>query len=69
MRYQIIKYVGLASGALAALLILAGVIGFFTGEFLNVKHFVWFFWAANTLLFFGIFCILVFIGRKNKEEK
>ncbi|MBC8486455.1 MAG: hypothetical protein H8D45_10495 [Bacteroidetes bacterium] len=69
IRYQIFKYAGLAAGALAALLILAGIIGFFSGVFLNVNNFFNYFWFANTFLFFAIFCMLVFIGGKNKEEK
>jgi len=69
IRYQIIKYAGLAAGALAALLILAGIIGFFSGVFLNVGNFFNYFWFANTFLFFAIFCMLVFIACKDKEEK
>ncbi|MBN2172519.1 MAG: hypothetical protein JW731_00200 [Bacteroidales bacterium] len=62
------KYLGLASGFVGALFILAGVIGFFVDNFLNVKNFSWFFYAANTFIFFAIFCILVSFNCKDKKE-
>lgn len=66
--HLICKYAGMLSGGLAGLFMLFGVIGFFTGEFLNVARFSNWFWFANTLLFFAIFCMLVFIGCKDKQE-
>lgn len=64
----ICKYTGLFFGGLAALFMLFGVIGFFTGEFLGVVRFSNWFWFANTFLLFAIFSILVFIGCKEKQE-
>lgn len=65
--HLICKYVGLASGTLAVLFMIAGAIGFFTGEFLNVVRFSNFFWFANPLLLLGIFGMVVHIACKDKE--
>lgn len=64
--HAICKYIGLASGALAGLLILAGIISFFTGEFLNVRRFATFFWFANSFAIFGIFAMVVHLACKDK---
>jgi hypothetical protein len=70
MKLHIIcKYAGLISGAIGALYIISGIIGFFTGEFLNVRNFSWFFWAANTFVMFGIFCMVVYIAFKDREKE
>ena len=61
------KYLGFLFGALGGLFILAGIIGYFTGEFLRVSNFTWFFWAANTFIMFGIFGIVGYIATKKKE--
>ncbi|MCF8367790.1 MAG: hypothetical protein K9G76_02020 [Bacteroidales bacterium] len=65
--YQIGKYAGLLSGLLAILFMLAGVISFLTGEFLNVIRFSNFFWFATPLLLLGIFGLLVDLVYKEKE--
>jgi len=67
--YQIFKFLGVAAGILAMLLILAGVIGRFSGEFLGVKNFTWFFWIANTFFLFGIFGILGYMAFKEKPAE
>lgn len=55
----IINYLGWASGIFGALLMLGGVIGFFTGnEFLGVRNFYNFFFIANSFLFLGIFILV-----------
>jgi len=55
----IISYLGWAAGIFGALLILAGVIGFFIGgEFLTVRNFYNYFFIANSFLFLGIFCLV-----------
>lgn len=64
----ICKYFGLLSGAIAILLVLAGVIGFLKGEFLNVVRFSNFFWFANTFFLMAIFGIVTSIACKDKSE-
>ncbi|MCK9400250.1 MAG: hypothetical protein M0Q51_09720 [Bacteroidales bacterium] len=55
----IINYLGWASGIFGGLLMLGGVIGFFTGtEFLGVGSFFNFFFIANSFLFLGIFILV-----------
>ena len=55
----IINYLGWASGIFGALLILGGVIGFFTGnEFLGVRNFFNFFFISTSFLLLGIFLML-----------
>ncbi|MCD4745928.1 MAG: hypothetical protein K8R58_06480 [Bacteroidales bacterium] len=63
------KYIGWISGALGALLMLFGVIAFFSGEFLTVKNHFNYFYIANSFLFLGIFCFLCDMNCKNKEDK
>ncbi len=63
---QISKFIGLISGVIGGLFILSGIIGRFTGEFLAVKNFSWFFWAANTFILFGIFSLMVYFAYKPK---
>lgn len=63
------KYVGLLSGGVAGLLIIGGIIGFFSGEFLGVARYSNFFWFANTFLFLGIFSMLVHVACKDKKEQ
>lgn len=65
--HKICKYTGLASGFIGLLFIFCGIIGYFTGEFLTVRNFSWFFWAANTFIMFGIFGMVVYIACKDKE--
>jgi cytochrome bd-type quinol oxidase subunit 1 len=70
----IVNYLGWASGIFGALLMLAGVIGFFIGkEFLGVANFYNYFFIANSFLFLGIF---ILVGTRcfccctcNSEEK
>ncbi|MCD4735025.1 MAG: hypothetical protein K8R53_03190 [Bacteroidales bacterium] len=62
------KYLGLITGGFAGLLLIAGIIGYFSGEFLNVTRFTNFFWFANSFLFFAIFCMVVNIACKDKKE-
>jgi hypothetical protein len=55
----IINYLGWASGIFGALLMLGGVIGFFTGnEFLGVKNFWNFFILAIPFILLGIFFLV-----------
>jgi high-affinity Fe2+/Pb2+ permease len=60
---------GLISGGIGALFILGGIIGYFVGDFLTVKNFSWFFWAANTFILFAIFGMVVHISCNKKEDK
>jgi len=70
---KLINYIGWASGIFGGILILCGVIGFFTGaEFLGVRNFFNWFYLANSFIFLGIF--LVVATREccccsNEEEK
>lgn len=64
---QICKYMGLASLVGTALLLVGGLISFYTGEFLNVKRFSNFFWFANTFALFGILCFVAFLSLRSKE--
>jgi high-affinity Fe2+/Pb2+ permease len=66
---QFCKYMGLISGGIGALFILGGIIGYFIGEFMGVKSFSWFFWAANTFILFAIFGMVVHISCSKKEDK
>lgn len=55
----IVYYLGWISGIFGALLMLAGIIGYFTGgEFLTVRNFYNFFFIANSFLFLGFFCLI-----------
>jgi hypothetical protein len=67
--HKICKYAGLLSGAVGLVFIAGGIIGYFTGEFIRVRNFSWFFWAANTFIMFGIFCMVTHIACKDKEGK
>lgn len=65
---QLFKYLGLVSLVITGLLILGGVIGMYTGEFLNVRRFSNFFWFANTFALFGILCMLVSSSMRGKDQ-
>jgi len=65
--HLLFKYIGMASGVLAILFMISGLISFLTGEFLNVARFSNFFWFATPLLLLGIFGILVYIADKDKD--
>lgn len=65
----ICKYLGLAIGSIGGLLIFAGIIGFFVGPFLTVVKYWNYFWFALPLILFAIFCMLVHIAFKVKEDK
>jgi hypothetical protein len=55
----IINYLGWASGIFGGLLMLGGVIGFFTGnEFIGVRNFFNFFFIANSFIILGIFLLV-----------
>jgi hypothetical protein len=55
----IVNYLGWASGIFGALLMLCGVIGFFTGTgFLGVRNFYNYFFIANSFIFLGIFLVV-----------
>lgn len=55
----LVIYAGWACGILGALLMLAGVIGYFTnGEFLSVRNYFNFFFLADSFIILGIFCVL-----------
>jgi hypothetical protein len=55
----IVNYIGWAAGIIGILMLLAGVICFFTGnEFLGVKYFQNYFMVANTFFFMGIFLMV-----------
>jgi hypothetical protein len=51
---QLCKYVGILSLVITSFLMLFGIIGYFAGEFLNVKNFSTFFWFANPFALFGL---------------
>lgn len=65
---QICRYIGLIFGGIGALFIIGGVIGYFVGEFMGVRNFSWFFWAANTFILFAIFSMVVHISCNNKND-
>ncbi len=48
--HLICKYLGLALGSFSGLLLLAGVIGFFTGPFLSVVNYWNYFWFASPFI-------------------
>lgn len=55
----IVNYLGWVSGIFGALLMLCGVIGYFTGkEFLGVSNFYNYFYIANSFIFLGIFLVV-----------
>jgi hypothetical protein len=55
----IVNYLGWASGIFGGLLMLCGVIGFFTGtEFLGVKYYQNFFFTSNSFVILGIFLLV-----------
>lgn len=62
----ICKYLGLLSGGIALLLMILGVIRYFSPQFFGVRYYWTFIWFANTFLYFGIFCIVVHIACKKK---
>lgn len=64
---NLFKFLGISSGLLGLLFIIAGIIGYFTGEFLNVRNFTWFFWAANSFIMLGIFGLVGFIALREKQ--
>lgn len=56
---KIVNYLGWASGLFGGLLMLCGVIGFFTGnEFLGVRNFYNFFFIAVCFILLGIFFLV-----------
>lgn len=65
--YQFLKYLGLLSGVVGALFIIGGIISYFIGEFAGVRNFSWFFWAANTFIYFAIFGLVGYIALKEKQ--
>lgn len=67
--HHICKYLGLLSGGFGGLLMLAGIIGFLSGEFLGVKYYYNFFLFAKYFIFFGIFGMVVYIACKDKDKK
>ncbi|MBM3436580.1 MAG: hypothetical protein FJY07_10240 [Bacteroidetes bacterium] len=67
--HQICKYAGFIAGGIGALFIIGGIIGYFIGEFMGVRNFSWFFWAANTFIYFGIFALVGYIACKDKADK
>jgi uncharacterized protein involved in response to NO len=66
---QICKYVGLAALVVTFLLIIGGIISFYTGEFLNVRRFSNFFWFSNVFALFGIFNMVVYMALRNPDNK
>jgi len=55
---KVVKYLGWASGLFGGLLMLCGVIGFFTGnEFLGVKYYFNFFFYSMPFILLGIFLL------------
>jgi hypothetical protein len=46
---------------------IGGVIGFFTGEFMNVVRFSNFFWFANTFALFGILNLVAYLALRKKD--
>ncbi|HPE55392.1 MAG TPA: hypothetical protein P5514_04175 [Bacteroidales bacterium] len=63
---NLFKYLGIVAGLLGILFILCGIIGFYTGEFLHVRNFTWFFWAANSFIMLGIFGLVGYIALREK---
>lgn len=65
----ILKYIGLASLLITTLLVLGGIIGYFTGEFLNVRNFSNYFWFANSFALFGIFNMVTYLALRKEGQK
>lgn len=56
---KLINYLGWASGIFGGVLVLCGIIGFFSGtEFLGVRNFYNWFYIANSFIFLGIFLVV-----------
>jgi len=54
-----VNYLGWASGIFGGLLMLGGVIGFFTGtEFLGVRYYQNYFFTSNSFIILGIFLLV-----------
>ncbi|RLD53977.1 MAG: hypothetical protein DRJ05_15520 [Bacteroidetes bacterium] len=66
---QIFRYVGMLSGILGGLFILFGVIGRFSGEFLDVRYYFNWFRLAEPFIFFGIFSLMAVLACKDKDDK
>jgi hypothetical protein len=66
----VINYLGWASGSFAALMMLAGVIGFLTGgEFLGVRYYFNFFFYSMPFMLLGIFLIVATKSCCCKDDK
>jgi hypothetical protein len=66
----VINYLGWASGAFAALMMFAGVIGFFIGgEFLGVRYYFNFFFYSMPFMLLGIFLIVASISCGSCKEE
>lgn len=64
------RYLGILSGIFGLLLMIGGVIGYFTGgNFLGVRHHFNWFYIANTFLFLGMFMILVYMSCPERDKK
>jgi len=66
---QICRYIGLITGAIGGLLMLGGIIGFFTGPFLSVAKYWNFFWGSQFFFMAAIYCMVVHISCNKKEDK
>jgi hypothetical protein len=66
---QFCWYIGLLTGGIGGLLMLGGIIGFFTGPFLSVVKYWNFFWGAQFFFVAAIFSILVHLSCQRKEDK
>ncbi|MBN2520008.1 MAG: hypothetical protein JXB17_05865 [Bacteroidales bacterium] len=65
---KLLVYITWASGIVGGLLILAGIIGFLIGgNFLGVRHSIYFFHIATSILLFGILSKLL-SGCSEKNE-
>ena len=63
----LLKYLGFVFGLIAFLLILGGVISFYSGEFMHVRRFATFFYFANAMGIFGILSFVASIASRKKE--
>jgi len=67
--HMICKYTGLLTGGTGAIMILIGIITYFTGELFGVSNFSTWFWFAQPFFLFGIFGMVVYIACKDDKKE
>jgi len=66
--HTVCRYIGLASGAVAGLLIFAAILRFYGVELLQVRFYTSLLMWANTFAIFGVFAMVVYIACKDKDK-